>query len=68
MIVFGTQLVAVNYIGIALVVVGFVALNAVKLYELRKDITPILSVNEDPAITMEMFESKDSTFSQPRDD
>lgn len=68
MIVFGTQLVAVNYIGIALVVVGFIGLNAVKLYELRKDITPILSINEDPAITMEMFESKDTTFSQPRDD
>lgn len=68
MIVFGTPLIAVNYVGIALVVVGFVALNAVKMFEMRVDTTPVLSVNEDPAITMEMFESKDATFTQPRDD
>jgi len=68
MIVFGTPLVTVNYVGIGLVVLGFIVLNAIKLFELRVDTTPVLSVNEDPAITMEMLESKDTSFSQLRDD
>jgi hypothetical protein len=68
MLVFGTHLVAVNYVGIALVVVGFVMLNVIKLFELKVDIIPILSYNDQPAITMNMLESKDQTFSQPRDD
>lgn len=67
-VVFGTPLVTINYVGIALVVLGFVALNAVKLAELRNKAIPILTYSELPALTLEMLESKDKTFSQPRDD
>lgn len=68
MIVFGTQLVTVNYVGIGLVVLGFIGLNAVKLAELKTHVVPILTYNDSPALTMEMLESKDRTFLQPRDD
>lgn len=68
MVVFGTPLVTVNYIGIALVIAGFIALNIIKFIELRVDNSPVLSFNESPAISMDMLESKDRSFSQPRDD
>lgn len=67
MVVFGTRLVAVNYVGIGLVVVGFVALNVLKLIELRNSTnhTPVI---EPTSLSIEMFESADRTFSQPRND
>lgn len=68
MVVFGTPLVTVNYVGIALVIAGFVALNIIKFVELRVDNPPVLSFNESPAISMDMLESKDRSFSQPRND
>lgn len=67
-IIFGTQLITINWIGIALVIVGFVVLNVVKVYELRNDTEPALTFNDSPALTMDMLESKDTTFAQPRDD
>lgn len=68
MIVFGTTLVPINYVGIVLVILGFIVLNIVRLQELKQEITPTLSYNDSPAITMDMLESKDTTFAQPRDD
>lgn len=68
MIVFGTMLIPVNYVGIVLVIVGFVLLNVVKLQELKQDNTPALSFNDSPALTMDMLESKDLSFAQPRND
>jgi hypothetical protein len=68
MIVFGTPLVAVNYVGIALVVVGFVILNLLKMFELKVDTTPVISYDNQPAVTMDLFASKDRSFSQPRDE
>lgn len=67
MLVFGTRLVAVNYVGIGLVVFGFVVLNVLKFIELRQasHTTPVV---EQSSLTIEMFESSDRTFSQPRDD
>ena len=68
MIVFGTLLLPINYAGIALVVVGFVALNIIKLWELRKPQVPVLEYTDQPLLNVDMLESKDKTFSQPRDD